>query len=279
MKRLFKFLLILSSVIFFIQAAYGSTHCFKDTICIETIHDNGFVEFQIENMKAFDATITFTINAKNMGLPAQLPYTETISGKSRLTMFRIPIIDKNKKSKYNYHVNWTKGSIYAKHDDLYVYRLPYTAGSFYRITQNSNELFSHSESSRHAVDFAMPEATPLYAAREGRVVDVISFNDIGGPTQDFVDYSNHIIIQHSDGTTGEYHHLMKDGAEVSIGESVIKGQLIGYSGNTGYSTNPHLHFGVYRSSDGNERISIPVKFNSTQGIISSPVKDNIYIAD
>ncbi len=264
---------------FSIQGAYAKVNCFKDTICIETVRGDGVVDFQVENLKDIDVTITITVNAENMILPENLPYTETINGNSAIKMFRISIMDRNKGSKYNYHVDWTRGNKYAEHDDSYVYRLPYATGSYYRISQGYNELFSHNESSRYAIDFAMPEGTLVYAAREGRVVDVRDFNDIGGPTQEFADYSNYIVIRHADDTIGEYHHLQKNGLEVSIGDSVLKGQLIGYSGNTGFSSNPHLHFGIYKSYDGNKRISFSVKFNSTQGIISSPIKGYSYTAD
>ncbi len=278
-KTMAKCLLFLVVYAFLIQGAYAKVNCFKETVCIETVRGDGVVDFQVENLKTFDVTITITMNAENMLLPEELPYTETISAKSAIKMFRISVKDRNKSSKYGYHIDWTRGSKYAEHDEAYVYKLPYATGSFYRISQGYNERFSHNESSRFAVDFSMHEGTPVHAAREGRVVDVRAFNDIGGPTQDFADYSNYIIIQHSDGTLGEYHHLQKNGVEVSIGESVLKGQHVGYSGNTGFSSNPHLHFGVYKSYDGNKRTSIPVKFNSTQGIISSPLKGHSYTAD
>lgn len=279
MKTFAKCLLIFIVYAFLIQEAHAKIHCFKDTICVETVRNDRFIDVYVKNQKTFDVTITLTMKAENMRLPEQSPYTETVSGNSTVRMLHIPIIDGNARCSFNYHVNWTRGSKYAEHDDSYVYRLPYAAGSFYRIAQSSHELSSHGESSLHAVDIGMPEGTPVYSAREGRVVGMRSFNDIGGPIQDFADYSNYVIIRHEDGTLGEYHHLQKNGAAVSIGETVQKGQLIGYSGNTGYSSSPHLHFGVYKSYDGHKRTSLPVKFSSTEGIISSLFKGDMYIAD
>jgi len=76
--------------------------------------------------------------------------------------------------------------------------------------------------------------------------------------------ANHILILHEDGTLGVYSHLSPNHTTVSFGQRVDAGTLIGYSGNTGYSSGPHLHFAVLvnaRTSDGTTSyISIPATF-------------------
>jgi len=271
-------LLFISSAVLS-ERAYAKTRCLKDTICIETVRDNSAVDFYVNNLKDFDVTITLIMNAQNLAPEGPFPYTETIQGKSEVKMFRLSVIDSELRSHYNYHVDWTRGSIYAEHDSSYLYRLPYQTGTSHRVSQGFYGGASHSDSDQHAVDFSMPDGTPVYASRGGIVVGIREHHDRGGPIKDFAHFANHVLIRHQDETIGEYHHLEKNGAAVKTGDRVRRGQLIGFSGNTGFSSNPHLHFGVYKSRDGKRRISLPVIFKSRRGIISSPIKGERYIAE
>ncbi|MDX6585235.1 MAG: hypothetical protein QOI10_4419, partial [Solirubrobacterales bacterium] len=80
------------------------------------------------------------------------------------------------------------------------------------------------------IDIALPEGTPLRAAASGRVI-------IAG----WVDgYGNYTCIQHAGALSTCYGHQSRLGT--SVGASVTQGQVMGYSGNTGHSTGPHLHF-------------------------------------
>lgn len=82
------------------------------------------------------------------------------------------------------------------------------------------------------VDFATPTGTAVHAWRAGKIIHA-SWS--GG-------YGNYIQIQHNDGTISCYAHLSKYAC--SIGESVNCHQVIAYSGSTGNSTGPHLHFEI-----------------------------------
>ncbi|MDD4931521.1 MAG: peptidoglycan DD-metalloendopeptidase family protein [Candidatus Colwellbacteria bacterium] len=86
-------------------------------------------------------------------------------------------------------------------------------------------------------DYGMPVGTPLIAAADGKIFAVGN----NGKYQ----YGKYIVIKHTDNFFTLYAHMSRQ--SVSVGESVKKGQVIGYSGNTGYSTGAHLHFGVYQS--------------------------------
>lgn len=83
------------------------------------------------------------------------------------------------------------------------------------------------------IDIAAAEGTPLYAADSGQVVYASA---IGGG------YGNMIMIDHGNGYHTLYAHLSS--ILVKCGQSVSKGSVIGYTGNTGNSTGPHLHFEV-----------------------------------
>lgn len=89
------------------------------------------------------------------------------------------------------------------------------------------------------IDFAASIGTPVKAAMSGTVVGVANTDLI--PT--CYSYGKWIMVKHPNGLSTLYAHLSLQ--TVKIGDTVVTGQTIGYSGNTGYSTGPHLHFGVY----------------------------------
>ncbi len=82
-------------------------------------------------------------------------------------------------------------------------------------------------------DIGAPSGTPIHAADSGTVVTA-SYNSGG--------YGNYVILNHGNGYTTVYGHMTS--YCVSVGQTVSKGQVIGYVGSTGLSTGPHLHFEV-----------------------------------
>lgn len=88
------------------------------------------------------------------------------------------------------------------------------------------------------IDFAASIGTPILASLSGTVVGAGN-TDVGSCRS----YGKWIMVKHANGLSTLYAHLSL--INVSVGQSVNTGQVIGYSGNTGYSTGPHLHFGVY----------------------------------
>ncbi len=84
-------------------------------------------------------------------------------------------------------------------------------------------------------------------------------------------------IRHADGTIGEYDHLRHNGVVVKAGDPVKAGDLLGYSGNTGYSQSQHLHFMVFRAVDGLTRETFPIRFLiAGQRSTVEPVEGNSY---
>ena len=157
---------------------------------------------------------------------------------------KLYIIDRTKPGKFSYKYSYNFGNTFQEDfDEDYEYTLPYSQDSTYVVMQGYNGNFSHE--GQEALDFMMPVGTPVMAAREGIVVKVVENFDKGCPGRECMEFNNIIMIQHPDGTFADYAHLMLNGVTVEKGERIAKGQLIGYSGNTGFSSAPHLHFAVY----------------------------------
>jgi murein DD-endopeptidase MepM/ murein hydrolase activator NlpD len=151
------------------------------------------------------------------------------------------------------------------------YRLPYSVGTRYTVSQTYPESLTHlTRDSMYAVDFAMPVGTNVVAARDGIVFDVASTNFRGGPDADrYADLANLVRVLHDDGTFAVYAHLNWNTIRVRPGDRVSAGQYIADSGNTGFSTGPHLHFAVQRNL-GMRVESIPVTFRGSNAAPVTP---------
>ncbi len=137
----------------------------------------------------------------------------------------------------------------------YGYAWPWRQGVYY-VTQGAGGDFSHNTpKGRYAVDIAMPEGTPIAAARAGTVIEVENGQFGHGPSPS----GNFVRIAHEDGSQSAYLHLRRGSVKVRPGERVEVGTPLAESGNTGRSTGPHLHF-VVQAREGGELVSIPFRF-------------------
>jgi murein DD-endopeptidase MepM/ murein hydrolase activator NlpD len=161
----------------------------------------------------------------------------------------------------------------------YAYRLPYKAGKTFSVLQGFHGTFSHRGSNEYAVDFDCPVATPVVAARPGIVVAANAAAQGSGTTPDFLEYrrTNFVLVLHEDGTLGEYMHLAPSGVKVSVGQRVNRGDELALSGNTGYSSTPHLHFQVMTAGvDGVSAQSFPFELAVGPRKDEAPVQGRAY---
>lgn len=149
----------------------------------------------------------------------------------------------------------------VKPDNSPVYQLPFAKGSSFLLVQAYNSKMSHTK--ELSLDFKMKEGSKICAARAGIVSSTREDSDVGGLNDRYLSEGNHIIIRHEDGSVAMYWHLQKDGVLVNPNDTVKQGQHIGYSGNTGYTAFPHLHFQV-QDKDGRD---IATRFLTKRGII------------
>jgi murein DD-endopeptidase MepM/ murein hydrolase activator NlpD len=149
------------------------------------------------------------------------------------------------------------------------YRLPYALSSSVRVSQAYPDMRTHSDrSSQYAIDFVMPIGTDVFAARDGVVIEVASdFFEAGTDYQVDGPRANVVRVLHDDGTMGLYVHLNWNTIRVVPGQRVRRGEYLADSGNTGFSTGPHLHFVVQRN-EGGALVAVPVEFASAAGPIT-----------
>jgi murein DD-endopeptidase MepM/ murein hydrolase activator NlpD len=149
-------------------------------------------------------------------------------------------------------------------DTSYVYSLPFEKGTRQRIIQGAISKFSHKD--EIALDFNCKTGTIICAARGGVVVGARNDSNNGGYKSEYLNEGNYIIIKHNDDSQAMYWHLQYNGTLVKEGDTVLVGQPIGLSGNTGYSAFPHLHFEVHARRNDGSFGQVPVRFHTKKGI-------------
>jgi murein DD-endopeptidase MepM/ murein hydrolase activator NlpD len=149
----------------------------------------------------------------------------------------------------------------ARPDPDVRYAFPFGGGEPRRLSQGVDGNETHTGMHRHAFDFEMPIGTPVLAARPGVVFQVVDGFGPGTRDERSMERGNAVVVWHDDGTFAVYGHLRK-GACAREGQRVATGDLLGWSGNSGYTTGPHLHFevGTLIGEDAQELDSLPILF-------------------
>ena len=256
----------------------ASANCKDDWICVDAVAEGNAVALHARNLGDYPITYTLSVKTRNLRANGTKTVTRTLAPRQSEQVMALTSSDKLRVSDYNYSYDWTIGDKDAVHDDDHLYALPYGSGRSYRVLQGYGSRFSHTGLEEFAIDFNMPIGTAVHAARGGVVARLEESNARGCWEDGCGKFANFIVILHSDGTTGEYFHLQEHGALVNVGDSVSQGQKIAYSGNTGHTTMPHLHFAVYRATEWGNTQSIPVRFQGVDGIIARPRRGGRYQA-
>ena len=165
--------------------------------------------------------------------------------------------------------NYSTGDLKAgkfKADSSYIYSLPFeNKKKVFLIQGYESKIFSHKN--ERALDFKVKKGTKVCAARAGVVTSLRKDSDKGGLKQENLSDGNYISIKHNDGSVAYYWHFQKDGVVVNVGDTVKSGQWIGLSGNTGYSSFPHLHFEVQGYDGSGDYKQLATRFRTNKGII------------
>lgn len=195
------------------------------------------------------------------------------------SLLDLPVINASAAAKLDFRFIWLPGDPDAAHRPARPYRAPFAIANAYPISQAFPSGQTHdTPDSYYAVDIAMPIGTGIYAAREGIVFDVASDNFRGGldPERDAAS-ANIVRILHDDGSHAVYAHLNWNSIRVRPGDHVQRGQYIADSGNTGFTSGPHLHFAVMVNR-GMRLASVPVLFEGPNAVALEPATGNILSA-
>jgi len=242
------------------------SECYEDTFCIEMEDAGNRVDVYVKSLVPWEVTLAMDMQLANLQSNQSFPVVSSVRAESRTRTLSLKVRDVGRSWSFQYDLKWIKGDFTARHDPGAVYELPFGTGVEFLVGQGFHGNETHQ--GKYAIDFDLPEGTPVRAARGGKVIDTRDFFEEGGLDPALKSRANYIKIRHDDGTIGHYVHLRHMGTEVNVGDRILPGQLIGYSGNTGYSSGPHLHFEVYSATKDLERRTIPVKFKTARrGVI------------
>ena len=208
---------------------------------------------------------------ENLKSDAPLPVLAVVPARSSKKMVRLSRLDERAAWRYESSWRWQPGDYTAKPDPDARYRVPWSDGRSFTIGQApGGRITTHDNAwSRNAVDINMPEGTPVLAARAGIVMQVEEGFRGHGTDPRYADRANYVRVLHDDGSMAVYAHLAPASMLRMPGDHVVAGQMVGKSGNTGFSTGPHLHFCIQRNA-GMSLVSIPF---SVAGVDPTAARD------
>lgn len=202
------------------------------------------------------------VTQSNVRSDPELPRRFTIASGISDTLFTIDNINPYKSSAFRLKYSYILGKPLVNYHSSTLYLPPIASHSEFQISQAFDGKFSHTDpQNKYAVDIMMPVGSPIYAARSGVVMEVKNDFFEAGTNEAFKSKANSIRIEHDDGSMAVYAHLALEQAQVFSGQRVEAGDLIAYSGNTGFTTGPHLHFAV-QINQGMKLVSVPFQFSN-----------------
>jgi len=191
---------------------------------------------------------------------------ELVAPQSEALLLKMPVAAAGGTYEYVYVI----GDPQAVHAPRRPYRAPFALGDSFKVTQAPPDAVTHVDAAnRNAIDIGMPVGTPVHAAREGVVINVARSFFRGGTQIENAHAANFVQVLHDDGTNAVYAHLQLDTVRVRPGQRIARGEYIANSGNTGFSSGPHLHFVVLRNA-GLHSESVPVTFEGPAGSAVTP---------
>ena len=244
-------------------------------INVYDIREDGRIGIYADNDKPYPQTVTLTLKLKGLRPSKEVPDFIVVPANTkefRLTSLIIPF---ERSWQYSFSYIYRFGDANAQHDPKQEYLLPFEEGASYRLTQGYNGDRTHQ--GENALDFTMDEGTKIFAARAGKVIRIKEDSNQGCASKRCNNMGNYVTVLHEDGTYADYLHLQFEGVTVQLGDLVEAGDPIALSGNTGWSTGPHLHF-IVRKTEKDRQVSLPTLFKTSSNKTELLVEGKIYTA-
>ncbi|HUX11744.1 MAG TPA: M23 family metallopeptidase [Spirochaetia bacterium] len=207
----------------------------------------------------------------------RMPFEQLIrSGADRVYLFSLRPDGKGPRS-FGVSYSFARGNPdEVRLDRYHRYLFPFEHGRIHQVTQGYNGRFSHYGENQYALDFDLDAGAVVCAARAGVVAEVKDNSSLSGLDAGFAPHGNYLLIAHDDGSFANYAHLRRGGSLVRPGETVEAGQRIAYSGNTGRTSGPHLHFDVRIPTKTGRMRSVPVSFLDGSSAPVVPLEGRTY---
>jgi len=263
MRRLL-FLAVLLPLAGCATTARGSFHC-AWRVCVSYVDGPGGREYTATNSEPVPVTVTMDFRSlENLRPPPGGHVEIVVPARSSAMLARLQTLDRAQTFGAGVTIQIDLGASTNPVDEDFVYAVPFGGDSPRELVQGFDGDETHMASMRYSLDFAMPQGTPVLAAREGQVLLVQDGFTEGGTDPALLERANLVVIAHDDGSMASYGHLVR-GVRVRVGQRVREGQLLGYSGATGFAGQPHLHFHVGKRMLGEPGRTIPVKLRDREG--------------
>ena len=234
-------------------------------VCIRSVNTPSGEAYRAVNEEPVPATIVLTFQSPgNLRPGASLPIERVLPPESSRILVHLRSIVQNESIRPRVTIAIDLGSSTTEPDADHLYGVPFGGDARRELAQGFDGAESHLASMRYSLDFAMPEGTPVLAARAGTVLYLQDGFTEGRADPDLLEQANLVVVAHSDGTMASYGHLTA-GIPVSIGDSVDEGDVLGSSGATGFVGQPHLHFHVGLRMLGTPGRTIPIKLRGLEG--------------
>lgn len=230
-------------------------------VCVRGVRAPRGISYLVRNGAAVPATVVIRFRQlANLGPAINGSLTRVLAPGESTTLASLRVVDRRRRFSALPVVMIDLGSDSAAHRPTEPYAMPF-GGTEPRKLASGPGGPTHLAENFYSFDFEMPEGTPVLAARGGVVVYVQDGFSEGGLLPDLIERANLVSVGHADGTIASYGHL-SEGLEVAVGDSVARGQILGWSGSTGFSGRPHLHFHVGKRLMGGVDRTIPVEFDA-----------------
>ncbi len=219
------------------------------------------------NREPVPATIVLQFRSPgNLQPGADQPIERVVPPGSELILARLNRIVHDRSIATELSISIDLGASTTEADVNYLYSVPFGGDRARELIQGFGGDDSHLASMRYSLDFAMPQGTPVLAARAGIVFYLQDGFTAGRADPDLLERANLVVVAHSDGTMASYGHLRR-GIRVSVGDTVRVGAWLGWSGATGYVGQPHLHFHVGKRMLGAPGRTIPIMLKGRDGYL------------